>query len=68
MTEWDCFDQVEAEFKLFTEPRLLFDQAVEFCETEGSTLARISSAQEHAFVLSLVDAVDFDNFFIGTYT
>ena len=65
MTEWVLFPEANAEFRLFTEPRLDFDNAVEFCQEQNSTLARVSNSGEFDFVLGLVLDIDFQNFFLG---
>ena len=65
MTDWKCLADSRAEFRFFTEPRSNFTAAVEFCETQGATLARISDSTEFEFVLDLVEDISFDNFYIG---
>ena len=53
------------EFKLFTEPRSTFDEALQLCEREDAILARISSQEEFDFVLQLVEPIAFQSFFLG---
>ena len=68
MTDWSCFEEEGAEFRLFVDEQTTFDEAVAFCEAENATLARISNQEEFNFVLDLIRDVDFDNVFLGNHS
>lgn len=69
MSQWKCFEETNAAFKLFATSLANFDAAVELCKAESATLARISSLAENDFVKELVEEFEnpVDVFWLGIH-